>query len=89
MFFRNSNAQSPLIKFNDDGTSTLSYLTTGGQLEIYFFMHGSAKYIISAYQRVIGKPYLPPFWSLGWSHASEKLTTQESVEQLVNNYADA
>jgi hypothetical protein len=46
MFFRNSNAQSPLLRFNDDGTSTLSYITTGGQIEIFFFLHGSAKTII-------------------------------------------
>jgi hypothetical protein len=46
MFFRNSNAQSPLLRFNDDGTSTLSYITTGGQIEIFFFLHGTAKTII-------------------------------------------
>lgn len=67
IFFRNSNAQSPLIKFKEDGGSTLSYITTGGQLEVYFFMHGSAKDIIKAYHGKIGKPYLPPFWSLGWN----------------------
>ena len=42
MFFRNSNAQSPLLIFNNDGTSTLSYITTGGILEVYFFVRGSA-----------------------------------------------
>jgi hypothetical protein len=48
MFFRNSNAQSPVIKYNaTTGGSTLSYITTGGQLEIYFFLHGSAKDVIS------------------------------------------
>ena len=46
MFFRNSNAQSPVVKFNGDGTSTLSYITTGGILEVYFFLYGSAKVII-------------------------------------------
>ncbi len=30
IYFRNSNAQSPVVKFNDDGTSMLSYITTGG-----------------------------------------------------------
>jgi len=45
----------------------LSYVTTGGQLEIYFFIHGSALDIIKKYQDVMGaKPKLPPFWSLGW-----------------------
>jgi alpha-glucosidase (family GH31 glycosyl hydrolase) len=35
-------------------------------LEIYFFVHGSAKEIIQKYHNIIGSPMLPPFWSLGW-----------------------
>lgn len=46
IYFRNSNAQSPLLRFNRDGTSTLSYITTGGMIEAYFFLHGSAKSVI-------------------------------------------
>jgi alpha-glucosidase (family GH31 glycosyl hydrolase) len=33
---------------------------------MYFFTKGSAKEIITAYHNLIGKPALPPFWSLGW-----------------------
>jgi len=43
IFFRNTNAQSPVLVFNDDGGSTLSYITTGGSLDIYFFFKGTAK----------------------------------------------
>jgi hypothetical protein len=39
MFFRNSNAQSPIVQFNNDGSSVLSYVT----IEIYFFWKGTAK----------------------------------------------
>jgi hypothetical protein len=49
MFFRNSNAQSPVLKFTEDGKSILSYITIGGQIEIFFFLHGSAKDIVSQY----------------------------------------
>jgi alpha-glucosidase (family GH31 glycosyl hydrolase) len=66
MFFKNSNAQSPVLKYRSDGGSTLSYITTGGVIDIYFFVHGSAKEIIQSYHNVIGKPTLPPFWALGW-----------------------
>jgi len=65
IFFRNSNAQSPIIHTKDDGNTTLSYLTTGGALEMYFFTKGSSKEIIQAYHNMIGKPTLTPFWSLG------------------------
>lgn len=43
IFFRNANAQSPVLKHKEDGGSTLSYITTGGCLDMYFFWKGSAK----------------------------------------------
>jgi alpha-glucosidase (family GH31 glycosyl hydrolase) len=43
IFFRNSNAQSPVVGFRSDGQTTLSYITTGSQLEVYFFIHGTAR----------------------------------------------
>lgn len=30
MYFRNANAMTPIITFNDDGTSKLSFITIGG-----------------------------------------------------------
>ena len=46
IFFRNANAQSPLLKYNLNGGTTLSYITTGGQLELEFIFHGTPKTII-------------------------------------------
>jgi hypothetical protein len=56
MYFRNSNAQSPLIKFKKDGGSTLSYITTGGEIEIFFLLHGSPKLLIQFYHTLMGFP---------------------------------
>lgn len=89
IFFRNSNAQSPVVRFNDDGTSTLSYITIGGQIEAYFFIHGSAKQVIQNYHNFIGKPALPPFWSMGWQQASWKYTTQDQAQAALDGYAAA
>lgn len=69
VFFRNSNAMSPVIRHLNDSKSLFSYITTGGQIEIYFMFKGSAKTIIQKYQNIVGKPSLPPMWTLGW-HAS-------------------
>jgi alpha-glucosidase (family GH31 glycosyl hydrolase) len=66
IFFRNSNIQSPVITEKLDGNFSLSYVSTGGQLEMYFFTKGSSKEIIQAYHNLIGKPNLTPFWSMGW-----------------------
>ena len=87
IFFRNSNAQSPVIKYNADGTSVLSYITIGGQLEVYFFIHGTAKDIIAQYHQFFGKPNLPPFWSLGWQQASWKYINRQMVESVIDQYS--
>jgi hypothetical protein len=49
LYFRNTNAQSPVLKHNDDGTSVLSYITVGGQIDVFFFFKGTAKQIINQY----------------------------------------
>lgn len=86
MYFRNSNAQSPIIKHNEDGTSVLSYITTGGVIDVYFMMKGSAKEVIRMYQNIIGKPSLPPFWALGWHSASYGYFTLDQVKENYDNY---
>lgn len=54
LFFRNANAMTPVLRFNTDGTSTLSFITIGGQLEFYFLGQGSAHSVIQNYQGLIG-----------------------------------
>jgi alpha-glucosidase (family GH31 glycosyl hydrolase) len=67
MYFRNANAQLPIIRWDDQQKQNiLSYITLGGQIEVYFFISGTAKEVVQDYQRIFGKPQLPPFWSLGW-----------------------
>ena len=89
LYFRNSNAQSPVIKHGEGGKATLSYITTGGELEVYFFFKGTAKQIIQQYQQLVGLPSLPPFWALGWHAASYGYKDQAAVEENVNGYANA
>jgi alpha-glucosidase (family GH31 glycosyl hydrolase) len=84
IYFRNSNAQAPVITFNKDGTSILSYITTGGSLDINFFLRGTAKQIIAAYHNVIGKPALPPLWSFGWQLLTTGLKNETELETFVD-----
>ena len=89
IFFRDSNAQSPVLVFNQDGSSTLSYITTGANLEIFFFFKGTAKQIISQYQSFVGLPSLPPFWALGWHASSYGYSNMEKLQENIQGYADA
>jgi len=100
LYFRNSNAASPVIRHKKgqqgvrpvvDFGATISYITTGGDIEIYVFVKGDAKQIIKAYQNFVGKPSLPPFWALGW-HATttaDPSTNIGTVKSMVSSYASA
>lgn len=88
MYFRNTNAASPIITHRNDTKGTISYITTGGQIEIFFFLKDNAKNVIRAYQNFVGKPSLPPFWALGW-HASttaDPSTSLQTVQTMVDSY---
>jgi alpha-glucosidase len=75
-----------VIQYNEDGTSILSYITTGGEIDVYFFLKASAKQIISQYQNLVGLPALPPFWALGWHAASYGYQTLADVDENVQGY---
>jgi len=92
IFFRNSNAMSPIItqgEWNNVTNHTLTYLSTGGQLEMYFFTKGSSKEIIQAYHSMIGKPTLTPFWSMGWQAASYDYKDLATYDTVIAAYKKA
>ena len=89
IYFRNTNAMSPIIRYTDDNKSILSYISTGGTIEIYFMFKGTAKQIISQYQNLIGKPSLPPMWSLGWHASAYAYKTLADVKENIEGYKNA
>lgn len=71
MYFANSNAQQMQIQYKTSKTgevdqSRVSFRAIGGILDFYFFLGGSADTVVQQYLSIIGKPTLPPFWSLGF-----------------------
>jgi alpha-glucosidase (family GH31 glycosyl hydrolase) len=90
MYFRNANNAAPIVRFNaTDGTTDLSYITTGGKLEVYFFIDGTPEQILQRYQAVFGKPALPPFWALGWQQSSDVYNQQTDIETVLDAYRSA
>lgn len=86
LFFRSSNAMTFLVKHQDD-KAKLTYISTGGQIEIYFMLKGSAKDIIKQYQEIVGKPSLPPVWALGWHTGYQyTLVGQQQIKTMVFTY---
>ncbi len=43
LFFRNSAAMTPVIRYNEDGTGLVSLITIGGDIDVQIFVKGTAK----------------------------------------------
>ncbi|XP_061605366.1 lysosomal alpha-glucosidase isoform X2 [Phyllopteryx taeniolatus] len=77
VFLLNSNAIEVVLQ----PLPALTWVSTGGILDLYVFMGPDAQTVIRQYLRVIGYPMMPPYWSLGfhlcrWGYKSTNATRQ-------------
>ncbi|CAF1098155.1 unnamed protein product [Rotaria sordida] len=61
-FFLNSNAMDVDLQ----PLPALTYTTIGGIIDLYIFTGPTVQNVIEQYWDIIGKPMMPPFWSLGF-----------------------
>lgn len=66
VFIFNSNAQDYKFDEFESDKAMLTYRTIGGILDVFFFAGPKPEQVIRQYQSVIGTPYLPPYWALGF-----------------------
>jgi lysosomal alpha-glucosidase len=83
VFLLNSNAMDALLT-----PDTLNFRVTGGVIDMYFFMGPTAESVIQQYQEIIGKPYMPPFWTFGWHQCKYGYKDLNDVKSVVQKYAD-
>lgn len=62
MLIMNSNAQ----EYGFLPQATLAYRTMGGILDLYIIEAESPEAVIETYTQLIGTPFFPPYWSLGF-----------------------
>ena len=63
--FLNTNAQDIQIKKKEKDNVVLTHKTIGGIIDYYIIVDNSPENVLRDIHFLIGKPILPPFWSLG------------------------
>ncbi|XP_069808485.1 lysosomal alpha-glucosidase-like [Dendropsophus ebraccatus] len=82
VFLLNSNAMDIILQ----PAPALTWRTTGGILDFYVFLGPEPKTVVKQYQDVIGYPFMPPYWGLGfhlcrWGYTSSDMT-REAVKKM-------
>nr|XP_025715411.1 lysosomal alpha-glucosidase isoform X1 [Callorhinus ursinus]XP_025715412.1 lysosomal alpha-glucosidase isoform X1 [Callorhinus ursinus]XP_025715413.1 lysosomal alpha-glucosidase isoform X1 [Callorhinus ursinus]XP_025715414.1 lysosomal alpha-glucosidase isoform X1 [Callorhinus ursinus]XP_025715415.1 lysosomal alpha-glucosidase isoform X1 [Callorhinus ursinus]XP_025715417.1 lysosomal alpha-glucosidase isoform X1 [Callorhinus ursinus] len=77
VFLLNSNAMDVVLQ----PSPALSWRSTGGILDMYIFLGPEPKSVVQQYLEVVGYPFMPPYWGLGfhlcrWGYSSTTITRQ-------------
>uniref|UniRef100_A0A8D2BBR7 Maltase n=1 Tax=Sciurus vulgaris TaxID=55149 RepID=A0A8D2BBR7_SCIVU len=62
VFLMNSNAMEVALQ----PAPALTYRTIGGILDFYVFLGNTPEQVVQEYLELIGRPFLPSYWSLGF-----------------------
>ena len=82
-FIRNSNAQEIEINKTQEGIQ-IKHVMLGGVLDFYFFLPNSVQALVKQYHELIGTPYLPPFWSLGYHQSRYGMKRIQNLKSVFN-----
>ncbi|XP_075701156.1 lysosomal alpha-glucosidase [Rhinoderma darwinii] len=85
VFLLNSNAMDVLFQ----PTPALTWRTIGGILDFYVFLGPEPKSVIRQYHEVIGLPFMPPFWGLGFQICRWGYSTSNMTREVVRNMSKA
>ncbi|XP_068932192.1 lysosomal alpha-glucosidase isoform X1 [Petaurus breviceps papuanus] len=77
VFLLNSNAMDVLLQ----PRPALTWRAIGGILDFYIFLGPEPKNVVQQYLEVVGYPFMPPYWGLGfhlcrWGYSSTTVTRQ-------------
>ncbi len=81
VFFDNTYRSS--FDFGKESPDYFSFGAEGGELNYYFFAGPDPKKIIEAYTALVGRPSLPPLWSLGYQQCRYSYYPESRAREVV------
>jgi len=71
------------------GSSSLTFKTIGGIIDLYVFVGSTPTSVIQQYQSIVGTPTMMPYWSLGFHNCRYGYKSISQVEDVVSKFSAA
>ena len=84
--FLNSNNQDVIIKDYNKDLISLQHKTIGGIIDYYIIVDSSPQEVIKDIQKLLGNPFLPPYWALGSHQSRYGFNNINKFKEVYYNY---
>ncbi|KAI6172701.1 Glycosyl hydrolase, family 31 [Aphelenchoides besseyi] len=78
-FLLNSNAQ----EITTGQGPMLTYRSIGGRFDFFFLPGPTPNDVVRQYQQIVGRPYLPAYWALGYQFCRYGYTGLDEVKATI------
>ncbi|XP_060535181.1 lysosomal alpha-glucosidase-like isoform X2 [Cylas formicarius] len=85
VFLFNSNAMDVILQ----PAPAVTFRTIGGVLDFYFFMGPTPADVVAQYATLVGKPYMPPYWALGFHLCRFGYKTLDRTKEVMERNINA
>lgn len=82
VLFLNSNPMNVILNDGD-----VTFRTIGGIIDLYIFLGPTPALVVDQYTQLVGRPFMPPYWSLGFHQCRWGYHTLEETAAVVEQYA--
>ncbi|XP_077004191.1 putative maltase-glucoamylase 2 [Tamandua tetradactyla] len=80
VFLMNSNAMEVTLQ----PAPAITYRTIGGVLDFYLFLGNTPEQVVQEYLELVGRPFLPSYWSLGFQLSRRDYGGIEGLKKVVD-----
>ncbi|KAM6168214.1 putative maltase-glucoamylase 2 [Erethizon dorsatum] len=85
VFLMNSNAMEVVLQ----PAPAITYRTIGGILDFYVFLGNTPEQVVQEYLELVGRPFLPSYWSLGFQLSRRNYGGITGLKEVVNRNREA